>query len=80
MKISLQEKINRYYNNHPFFEEYRGWVIRTTKTDDKYLGTLTYHTCDVQPGVKSCTATHVELVREWVDEQIKLGLTQKEDI
>lgn len=79
-KLTIQEKINKYYKEHPFFEEYRGWKIRLHRSDDKYLGTLWYFTCDVRPGVESCTATHVEMVRDWIDQKINEGKIQQEDI
>ena len=78
--MSLQDKINKYYNEHPFFENYRGWKIRLHRIKDKYLGTLCFYTCDIQPGLESCQATHIEMVREWVDKKIKEGKIQKEDI
>ena len=80
MKESTLNKIRKYYNEHPFFENYRGWVIRIHSWETKYLGQLTNYTCDVQPGLESCQATHIEMVRNWIDEKIKEGKTQKEDI
>lgn len=78
--MSLQDKINKYYKEHPFFENYRGWKIRLHRSEDKYLGTLWFYTCDVQPGLESCQATHIEMVREWIDKKIEEGKIQKEDI
>ena len=80
MKESTLNKIKKYYDEHPFFENYRGWVIRIHSYKAKYLGTLTHYTCDVQPGLESCQATHIEMVREWIDKKISEGKTQKEDI
>ena len=79
-KLSLKDKINKYYKEHPFFESYKGWVIRIHRVDHKYLGSQYYYTCDVKVGVESCQATHIELVREWIDTKINEGKTQKEDI
>lgn len=80
-KLTLQEKINKYYKEHPFIEEYRGWKIRLHRFKDKYMKKdLYYYTCDVQVGLESCQATHIEMVREWIDQKIKEGKVQKEDI
>jgi len=80
MRESTLNKIRKYYNEHPFFENYRGWVIRIHSFKDKYLGTLIHYTCDVQPGLESCQATHIDLVHDWIDKKIKEGKFQKEDI
>ena len=39
-KLTIQEKINKYYKEHPFFEEYCGWKIRLNCSENKYLGTI----------------------------------------
>lgn len=79
-KLTLKEKINRYYEKHPYHSTYKGWVIRTCLVENKYLGHKIYYTCDVRVGVESCTVTHIKLVQEWIDEKIKQGKIQKEDI
>ena len=79
-KLSLQEKINKYYENHPLVEIYKGWKIRKNTYNTKYLGVLTNYTCDVQVGVESCMSTNIQMVREWIDKKIKEGKIQKEDI
>ena len=80
MTEKFKERVKKYYDEHPYVETYRGWVIRKHSWEAKYLGVLTNYTCDVQPGLESCQATHIELVREWIDKKIKEGKTQKEDI
>ena len=79
-KLTFLEKVEKYYKEHSFFEKYRGWIIRLNRHDDRYLGILWYYTCDVQVGVESCSATHIEMVREWIDKKIEEGKIQKEDI
>lgn len=79
-KLSVQEKINKYYKNHPLVEIYKGWKIRKTTYNAKYLGLLTNYICDVQVGVESCQSTHIQMVRDWIDKKIKEGKIQKEDI
>ena len=69
----------KYYDEHPLVEIYKGWNIRKYSWKAKYIGILTNYTCDVQPGVESCQATHIEQVREWINEKIKEGKIQKED-
>ena len=65
-KLTLQEKIKKYYDEHPYVA--------------KYLGTLTNYTCDVRVGSESCQATHIEMIRDWIDKKIEEGKVQKEDI
>ena len=75
-----------YYNERPYYDTHRGWIIR--KRIQHYRLALTneifhtdvFYTCDVQPGVKSIESTLYEDVLKWIDEQIYLGLNQKEDI
>ena len=78
--MNLQDKINKYYKEHPYVEKYKGWIIRKNSWEDRYLGILTFYTCDVTVGGESCQATHIEMVREWVDKKIEEGKIQKEDI
>ena len=80
MRESTLNKIKKYYDEHTYVETYRGWVIRKYSWEVKYLGILTQYTCDVQPGLESCQATHLHLVREWIDKKIEEGKIQKEDI
>lgn len=80
IKLTIQEKINKYYKEHPFFEEYCGWKIRLNRSENKYLGTIWYFTCDVRPGAESCISTNVEMIRDWIDQKINEGKTQQEDI
>ena len=79
-KLTLQEKIKKYYDEHPYVETYRGWVIRKHSWEAKYLGTLTNYTCDARVGSESCQATHIEMIRDWIDKKIEEGKVQKEDI
>lgn len=76
----MNAKIKKYYDNHPYFETYKGWVIRKFAYPTKYLGILVYYTCDVRPGVESCKANHIDMIYDWVDQKIKEGKIQKEDI
>ena len=62
MKESTLNKIKKYYNEHLFFENYRGWVIRIHSCEAKYLGTLTHYTCDVNVSVNDNT-----LFKDYVD-------------
>ena len=86
MKLTLQEKINRYYNERPLYDTYRGWNIR--KRVQKYRLPITkeifhidtFYCCDVTPGWKSIESTEYKDILVWIDEQIELGLKQKEDI
>lgn len=79
-KLSVKEKVQKYYNEHPLVEVYKGWNIRKYSWEARYLGTLTNYTCDVKPGVESCQASTIEFVREWIDQKIKEGKIQKEDL
>ena len=76
----MRPKIKKYYDEHPYVETYRGWVIRKYSYETKYLGILTDYTCDVRPGVESCQSTHIEDIRNLIDQKIKEGKVQKEDI
>lgn len=78
--VNVSDKIKKYYKEHPFFENYRGWNIRRYRKDDKYLGTFWFYTCDVRVGLESTEATHIEMVREWIDKKIEEGKIQQEDI
>ena len=78
--VEVSDKIKKYYKEHPFFENYRGWNIRLHRVDDKYLGTLWYYTCDVRVGVESVMASYPDMVIEWIDEKINEGKIQQEDI
>ena len=77
---SVQEKIDKYYKEHPLVEIYKGWKIRKNTYYTKYLGKIINYTCDVQPGVESCQSTSIQMVRDWIDKKIKEGKIQKEDI
>ena len=79
MSPKVLAKIKKYYDSHPYYETYRGWVIRKHEYEAKYLGTLVSYTCDVYVGGPSCFCTHVESVREWIDEKISQGYIQNED-
>lgn len=76
----VSDKIKKYYREHTFFENYRGWNIRLHRVDDKYLGTLWYYTCDVRVGLESVMSSQINMVREWIDQKIEEGKTQQEDI
>ena len=76
----MRPKIKKYYDEHPYVETYKGWVIRKHSCEHKYLGKMTNYTCDVRVGVESCQATRIEDIREWIDQKIKEGKVQKEDI
>lgn len=69
----------KYYDERPLVEVHKGWNIRKYSWEAKYLGTLTNFICDVRPGLESCQATDIEMVREWINDKIKEGKTQKED-
>lgn len=79
MSPKVLAKIKKYYDEHPYYETYRGWIIRKHEYEAKYLGTLVSYTCDVYVGGESCSATHVHLVKEWIDKKIEEGKVQKED-
>ena len=79
-KLTSNDKIKKYYDEHPYVETYKGWVIRKYSWETKYLGTSTVFTCDVYVGGESCWATQIEMVRNWIDEKIKECKVQKEDI
>jgi hypothetical protein len=85
-KLTLKEKIKKYYNEHPYIETYRGWVIRKRVQEYRLPITKeifhidTFYCCDVTPGWKSIESTEYKDVLVWIDEQIELGLVQKEDI
>ena len=79
MRASTLNKIKKYYDEHPYYETYRGWVIRKHVYETKYLGLITTYTCDVYVGGESCSANNIEMVREYIDEKIKEGKVQKED-
>ena len=79
-KKSVQEKIDKYYKEHPYVETYKGWKIRRHTHYAKYLGQITNYTCDVQPGLESCMSSSIQIVRDWIDKKIKEGKIQKEDI
>ena len=76
----VSDKIKKYYREHTFCENYRGWNIRLHRVDDKYLGTLWYYTCDVRVGLESVMSSQINMVREWIDQKIEEGKTQQEDI
>lgn len=78
--VEVSDKIKKYYKEHPFFENYRGWNIRLHRVDDKYLGTFWFYTCDVRVGVESVISPRLDMVREWIDEKINEGKIQEEDI
>ena len=86
MKLTLQEKINRYYDERPLYDTYRGWNIRKRVQEYRLPITKeifhidTFYCCDVTPGWKSIESTEYKDVLVWIDKQIELGLTQKEDI
>jgi len=86
MKLTLKEKINKYYNECPLYDTYRGWNIRKRIQEYRLPITKeifhinTFYCCDVVPGWKSIESTKYEDVLTWIDEQIELGLEQKEDI
>ena len=46
--VEVSDKIKKYYREHTFFENYRGWNIRLHRAYNKYLGVLWYYTCDVR--------------------------------
>ena len=33
----MNAKIKKYYDNHPYFETYKGWVIRKFAYPTKYI-------------------------------------------
>ena len=86
MKPSLQEKINKYYNERPLYDTYRGWKIRKRVQEyrlpitKEIFHTDTFYCCDVVPGWKSIESTDYTDVLIWINKQIELGLEQKEDI
>ena len=86
MKLTLQEKINKYYNERPLYDTYRGWNIRKRVQEyrlpitKKIFHIDTFYCCDVMPGWKSIESTEYKDVLAWIDNQIELCLEQKEDI
>ena len=78
--VEISDKIKKYYREHTFFENYRGWNIRLHRAYNKYLGVLWYYTCDVRVGLESVMSPQINMVREWIDEKINEGKTQQEDI
>jgi hypothetical protein len=78
-KLTLIEKQEKYLKEHPFFENYRGWNIRTYNYFDKYCGDQLFYTVDVRVGVESCMASTIEFAHEFIDKKIKEGKVQQED-
>lgn len=76
----VSDKIKKYYREHTFFENYKGWNIRLHRVDNKYLGVLWYYTCDVKVGLESVMSLQLNMVREWIDQKIEEGKIQQEDI
>ena len=76
----------RYYDERPLYDTYRGWNIRKrvqeyrTPITNEIFHTDIFYCCDVRPGCKSIESTLFEDVLKWINEQIELGLEQKEDI
>jgi hypothetical protein len=79
MENKLKQRIEKYFSNHPLYEEYKGWKIRLYKWETKWFGTQYSYTVDVRVGVESCMASTIEQAREFIDEKIKEGKTQQED-
>ena len=79
MKKILTARQEKYLKEHPFFDEYRGWKIRTHKIIDKYFGQQVYYTVDVRVGVESCMSSTIEFAHEFIDKKIKEGKVQQED-
>ena len=79
MNQKLRPRQEQYLKEHPFFEEYRGWKIRTYTWYDKWLGNILTYTVDVKVGVESCMASTIEQAHEFIDQKIKEGKIQQED-
>ena len=78
-KLTLAEKKEKYIQEHPFYEEYRGWKIRTYKLIDRYFGPQLFYTVDVRVGIESCMASTIEQAKQFIDQKIKEGKHQQED-
>ena len=72
--------MEKYYAARPVIENYKGWNIRTYTFECRYLGTIIDYIVDVRVGVESCLANTIEQARQYIDEKIKEGKTQREDI
>lgn len=75
----MAKRMQKYLEEHPLFEVYRGWNIRKHTWEARYIGQQTAYTVDVRVGVESCMASTVEQAREFIDEKIKEGKKQRED-